>query len=50
VSPGFRAGLDTWDGRIAILTNVSLASLTGVGSSAAVVSQKPVESAQAFAS
>jgi hypothetical protein len=50
VSPGFRVGLDTWDGRIVILTNVSLASLTSVGSSAAVVSQKPVESAQAFAS
>jgi len=41
VSPGFRAGLDTWDGRIAILTNVSLASLTSIGSSAAVAVQPP---------
>ena len=41
VSPGFSAGLDTWDGRIAVLTNVSLASLTSIGSSAAVAVQPP---------
>ena len=28
VSPGFSAGLDTWVGRIAVLSNVSLGSLT----------------------
>jgi hypothetical protein len=41
VSPGFDAGLDTWDGRIAVLCNVSLGSLTSVGSSAAVAVQPP---------
>ena len=41
VSPGFSAGLDTWNGRIAILTNVSLASLTSIGSSAAVAVGPP---------
>ena len=41
VSPGFSAGLDTWDGRIAVLTNVSLGSLTSVGSSAAVAVRPP---------
>ena len=41
VSPGFSAGLDTWDGRIAVLSNVSLGSLTSVGSSAAVAVRPP---------
>jgi hypothetical protein len=41
VSPGFNAGLDTWAGRIAILNNVSLASLTSVGWSVAVAAQPP---------
>jgi hypothetical protein len=41
VSPGFSAGLDTWDGRIAVLTNLSLASLTSIGSSAAVAVRPP---------
>src|SRR5580765_3126592 len=41
VSPGFRAGLDTWDGRIAVLTNVSVASLTSIGSTAAVAVEPP---------
>jgi hypothetical protein len=31
VGPGFGAGLDTWDGPIAVLTYVSLGSLTSVG-------------------
>jgi hypothetical protein len=41
MSPGFSAGLDTWDGRIAVLTNVSLGSLTSIGSSAAAAVQPP---------
>jgi len=41
VSPGFGAGLDTWDGRIVVLSNVSLASLTSLGSSAAVAVHPP---------
>ena len=41
VSPGFSAGLDTWDTRIAVLNNVSLGSLTSVGSSAAVAVRPP---------
>jgi len=41
VSPGFSAGLDTWDGRIAVLNNVSLGSLTSIGSSAAVAVRPP---------
>jgi hypothetical protein len=41
VSPGFRAGLETWDGRIAVLTNVSLGSLTSIGSSAGVAVRPP---------
>ena len=41
VSPGFIGGLDTWDGRIAVLTNVSLGSLTSIGSSAAVAVLPP---------
>jgi hypothetical protein len=41
VSPGFNAGLDTWDGRIAVLSNVSLGSLTSIGSSAAVAVRPP---------
>jgi len=41
VSPGFSAGLDTWYGRIAVLSNVSLGSLTSVGSTVAVAVQPP---------
>jgi hypothetical protein len=41
VNPGFSAGLDTWEGRIAVLNNVSLGSLTSLGSSAAVAVQPP---------
>jgi voltage-gated potassium channel len=41
VIPGFFTGLDTWDGRVAVLTNVSLASLTSIGSSAAVAVRPP---------
>jgi voltage-gated potassium channel len=41
VSPGFSAGLDTWDGRLAVLSNVSLDSLTSLGSSAAVAARPP---------
>jgi hypothetical protein len=41
VSPGFGAGLDTWDGRVAVLTHVSLASLTSIGSTAAVAVRPP---------
>ena len=41
VSQGFNAGLDTWDGRIAVLGNVSLGSLTGLGSTAAGAVQPP---------
>ena len=36
VDPGFEAGLDKWDGRIAVLSYVSLPSLTSVGSGAVV--------------
>jgi len=41
VGPGFGAGLDTWDGPIAVLTYVSLGSLTSVGSGAVVPVQPP---------
>ena len=41
VSPGFSAGLDTWDGRIVVLSNVSLGSLTSVGSTAAMAVMPP---------
>jgi hypothetical protein len=41
VSPGFSGGLDTWDGRLAVLSNVSLGSLTSIGSSAAVAVLPP---------
>jgi len=41
VIPGFNAGLGTWYGRIAVLSNVSLGSLTSMGSSAAVAVQPP---------
>ena len=41
VSPGFSAALDTWNGRIAVLSNVSLGSLTSLGSSAAVAVRPP---------
>jgi len=40
-SPGFNARLDTWDGRVAVLSNVSLGSLTSLGSSAAVAVRPP---------
>jgi voltage-gated potassium channel len=40
-NPGFSAGLGTWDGRVAVLTNVSLASLTSIGSTAAVAVKPP---------
>ena len=41
VSPNFGVGLDTWDSRIAVLSNVSLGSLTSIGSSAAVAVRPP---------
>jgi hypothetical protein len=41
VGPGFGAGLDTWDGRIAVLSYVSLGSLTSVGSGAVVPIRPP---------
>jgi voltage-gated potassium channel len=41
VNPGFALGLDTWDARIAVLSNVSLGSLTSIGSSAAVAVRPP---------
>jgi len=41
VSPGLSVGLDTWYGRVAILNNVSLASLTSIGSSGAVAVKPP---------
>ena len=39
--PGVRRGLDTWDGRIAVLNYVSLGSLTGVGSGVVVPVRPP---------
>ena len=41
VGPGFGAGLDSWHGRIAVLSYVSLGSLTSVGSGAVVPVQPP---------
>ena len=41
VSPDFVGGLDSWSGRIAVLSNVSLASLTSVGSTAAWAVRPP---------
>ena len=41
VGPGFGAGLDTWHGRIAVLSYVSLGSLTSVGSGAVVPIRPP---------
>ena len=41
VGPGFGAPLDTWYGRIAVLSYVSLGSLTGVGSGAVVPVRPP---------
>ena len=41
VGPGFGAGLDTWNGRIAVLSYVSLGSLTSVGSGVVVPVQPP---------
>ena len=38
---GFESGLDTWDGRIAVLAYVSLGSLTSVGSGAVVPVRPP---------
>jgi hypothetical protein len=41
VGPGFVAQLDTWHGRTAVLTYVSLGSLTGVGSGGVVPVRPP---------
>ncbi|HEY6363161.1 MAG TPA: hypothetical protein VI585_00080, partial [Candidatus Binatia bacterium] len=41
VGPGFAAGLNTWDGRIAVMSYVSLGSLTSLGSGAIVVLRPP---------
>ena len=41
VSPGFAAGLNTWHGRIAVMSYVSLGSLTSIGSGAIVVLRPP---------
>src|SRR5262245_35274486 len=41
VGPEFGVGLDTWHGRIAVLTYVSLSSLTSIGSGAVVPVQPP---------
>jgi hypothetical protein len=41
VGPGFGIGLDSWQGRIAVLNYVSLGSLTGVGSGAVVPVRPP---------
>ena len=41
VGPGFGAGLDSWQGRIAVLNYVSLGSLTGVGSGEVVPVRPP---------
>ena len=41
VGPGFVIGLDSWHGRIAVMTYVSLGSLTGVGSGAVVPVRPP---------
>jgi len=42
VSPGFSADLDSWYGRIAVLSYVSLGSLTSIGSGAVVPVRPPV--------
>jgi hypothetical protein len=41
LGPGFGAGLDTWHGRIAVSSYVSLGSLTSVGSGAVVPIRPP---------
>jgi len=41
VGQGFGAGLDSWQGSIAVLNYVSLGSLTGVGSGAVVPVRPP---------
>jgi hypothetical protein len=41
VNDGFESGLDTWEGRIAVLNYVSLGSLTSVGSGAVVPIRPP---------
>jgi len=41
VGPGFGAGLDSWHGRTAVLSYVSLGSLTGVGSGEVVPVRPP---------
>src|SRR5262245_15662310 len=41
VSPGFSADLDSWYGRIAVLSYVSLGSLTSIGSGAVVPVRPP---------
>jgi len=41
VGPGFGADIDTWHGRIAVMTYVSLGSLTSIGSGAVVPLRPP---------
>ena len=41
VSPGFGAGMDTWHGRIAVLSYVSLSSLTSLGAGVVVPIRPP---------
>jgi hypothetical protein len=41
VSPGFSADLDSWHGRIAVLSYVSLSSLTSIGSGTVVPVRPP---------
>jgi voltage-gated potassium channel len=41
IGPGFGAGMDTWHGRIAVLSYVSLGSLTSLGSGVVVPIRPP---------
>jgi hypothetical protein len=41
ISPGFSADLDSWHGRIAVLSYVSLSSLTSIGSGTVVPVRPP---------
>jgi voltage-gated potassium channel len=41
VGPGFGAGMDTWHGRIAVLSYVSLSSLTSLGAGVVVPIRPP---------
>src|SRR5262245_37625531 len=41
VGPGFGADLDTWNGRVAVMSYVSLGSLTSIGSGAVVPLRPP---------